>query len=72
MKFDSNFECGNLETVREKEPNVYDIIIRNDSNSAGHVHWFYFRVKTPQVFKTQMPIVKFNILNMTKRDSLFE
>lgn len=58
--------------MREKEPNVYELLIRNDSNSAGHVHWFYFRVKTPQIFKTQNSTVKFNIQNLTKRDSLFE
>ena len=66
MKFDSNFECGNLDTVREKEANIYDILIRNDSNGTGHVHWFYFRVKTPQGGGAaskimQMPNVKFNI-----------
>lgn len=58
--------------VREKEANVYDIIIRNDANSAGHIQWFYFRVRTPSFAKGQLPNVKFNILNLTKKESLFE
>jgi hypothetical protein len=72
LKFDSNFECGNLEQVREREANVYDIIIRNDSNAAGHIQWFYFRVRTPSISKSQLPSVKFYIMNLTKKDSLFE
>ena len=70
MKFDSNFEGGNLELVREREPACFDIIIRNDSNSCANVQWFYFRVRTMSGAKLQT--VKFNIANLTKKDSLFE
>lgn len=37
LKFDSCFEGGNLETVFEREPNVFDVYIRNDSNSHGNI-----------------------------------
>lgn len=70
MKFDSNFESGNLEMVRERETNNFDIIIRNDSNSNSNVQWFYFRVTTPEA--KLMGTVKFNIVNLTKKVSLFE
>jgi hypothetical protein len=64
-----------LELVREREFGVFDIIIRNDSNSASNIQWFYFRVKTPPTsgFSAQKtPNARFNIVNLTKRDSLFE
>ena len=44
--FDSKFESGNLDLViksSEKE-NYYNWFMRADSNSGGHLHWFYFSV----------------------------
>ena len=32
ISFDSDFECGNLEFVFEKELFTYDIFLRSDSN----------------------------------------
>ncbi|TNV73546.1 hypothetical protein FGO68_gene1277 [Halteria grandinella] len=74
LKFDSTFEGGNLEIVRERETGVFDIIIRNDSNSSSNIQWFFFRVKTPPQNSSKMPNanVRFNIVNLTKKDSLFE
>lgn len=34
--FDADFESGNLEMVREKEKNCFEIFIRNDSNVAAN------------------------------------
>jgi hypothetical protein len=70
LKFDSFFEGGNLQTVFEREPLVYDIYIRNDSNGQGNIQWFYFRVRTGT--KLPQTLVRFNIVNLTKKDSLFE
>lgn len=60
--------------VRERETGVFDIIIRNDSNSSSNIQWFFFRVKTPTQNSSKMPNanVRFNIVNLTKKDSLFE
>jgi hypothetical protein len=40
--------------------------MQNDINTRGHTQWFYFRVSN-----TQQQSYKFNILNFTKPDSLF-
>ena len=42
--FDSYFECGNLEAVHEKSSNEFDLILKNDSNTSRHTHWFMFKV----------------------------
>jgi cytosolic carboxypeptidase protein 2/3 len=41
--------------------------MQNDINSTGYTQWFYFRVMNTFSGDT----VKFNILNYTKPDSLF-
>ncbi|CDW80274.1 zinc carboxypeptidase family protein [Stylonychia lemnae] len=53
LQFDADFESGNLDLVREKEKNSFEIFIRNDSNSASNNQWFYFRVKVPGFMKNQ-------------------
>lgn len=41
--------------------------MQNDINSKGHTQWFFFRVQnTRKDFS-----VKFNILNYSKADSMF-
>jgi hypothetical protein len=35
--FDGNFECANIEQVRLREPGVYDIWMRNDTNGSGEL-----------------------------------
>lgn len=56
--------------VREREANNFDIIIRNDSNGASNVQWFYFRVTTPE--SKLLGTARLNIVNLTKSVSLFE
>ena len=41
--------------------------MQNDINSKGHTQWFYFRVQNTK----QGHSVKFNILNYSKGDSMF-
>jgi len=65
-KFDSCFEGGNLDIALKVKENEYDLYMRTDSNTRGHHQWFYFSVTS----KTATTI-KFNILNFTKRDSLY-
>jgi hypothetical protein len=65
--FDSNFESGNLDLVVKLQENEYDLYMRTDSNTRGHNQWYNFTVRN-KIRKS----VKFNILNFTKKKSLYE
>ena len=41
--------------------------MQNDINTKGHTQWFYFRVKNTRAKHS----VRFNILNYSKSDSMF-
>ena len=64
--FDSCFESGNLDMAVKLSEKEYDLYMRSDSNTKGHHQWFYFSVeaKTPGT-------VRFNIVNFTKKNSLY-
>ena len=64
FEFNSCFESGNLDLVKKEGQNEYNLYIRTDSNTKGDHLWFYFSVKN------KLPeIAKFNIKNLTKRDT---
>jgi predicted MPP superfamily phosphohydrolase len=65
--FDSKFECGNLDHVEMINKNEYDLYMRLDTNTDGHMHWFYFSVSGLQGRR----LVKFNIVNFTRNSNLF-
>jgi len=65
--FDSNFESGNLDMVVQVGPREFDLFMRVDSNTRGHHQWFFFKVKN----QSNLGPVKFNILNFTKKSSLY-
>ncbi|CAG9328864.1 unnamed protein product [Blepharisma stoltei] len=65
--FSSCFESGNLDKVVKVKENEYDLYIRTDSNSYGHNWWYYFKVEN----KWNDREVKFNIVNFSKRSSLY-
>jgi len=45
LKFDSNFESGNLDMViKHQTTHDYDLFIRTDTNSQWKQNWFYFRI----------------------------
>ncbi|CAD8173931.1 unnamed protein product [Paramecium pentaurelia] len=67
LKFDSNFESGNLFTSYKVGPNEYDLMMQNDTNSKGNTQWFYFSVENT----LKNCVVTFNIINFIKCDSLF-
>jgi hypothetical protein len=69
LKFDSNFEGGNLDMVYSPGPNVYDLYMRVDTNTQGNHQWFYFSVDYGSQYYGKT--VKFNIMNFTKGDSLY-
>lgn len=68
LQFESAFESGNLDRVVMVGPNEYDLYMRADTNVRGHHQWFYFKTTS----RKKMGTVKFNILNFTKRRSLYE
>lgn len=61
FRFDSDFESGNLDMVVKTRPDCYDLWLRVDTNSRGHMQWFYFVVKN----KLPGRKVKFTIVNFT-------
>ncbi|KAL4504058.1 hypothetical protein ABPG72_022688 [Tetrahymena utriculariae] len=65
--FDSYFESGNLDCVVQVAQNEYDLFMRVDSNTKGHLQWYYFKVKGAQTSQR----VKFNICNFSKNKSLY-
>lgn len=67
LVFDSKFECGNLDKVVKVSDNTYDLYMRVDSNTKGHHQWFYFSVSNI----THVRKVRFNIVNFTKKESLY-
>ena len=67
LHFDSSFESGNLDMAVQVGSHEYDLYMRVDSNTRGHHQWFYFKVNNHR--KTQT--VKFNIVNFTKKNSLY-
>ncbi|GMF14986.1 unnamed protein product [Phytophthora lilii] len=74
LTFDSNFESGNLERAIRIGESEYDLILRHDFNSSGHMQWFYFAVSNIQAPSTSPrggQKYRFNIVNLCKPNSLF-
>ncbi|KAI8617495.1 hypothetical protein BC830DRAFT_1113250 [Chytriomyces sp. MP71] len=69
LKFESRFECGNLQLAIKVQETEYDLILQSDigSKPGRHNQWFFFSVTnmTPSVS------YKFNIINMSKGSSQF-
>lgn len=69
LEFDSDFESGNLDMAIKTFPQQsYDLYLRPDTNTVGYFQWFYFRVKN----KKKGSKTRFNIVNLTRRNSLYE
>ncbi|RLN95798.1 hypothetical protein BBJ28_00012088 [Nothophytophthora sp. Chile5] len=77
LTFDSCFESGNLERAIQIGEYEYDLILRRDFNSSGHMQWFYFAVSNIQPAKESISSPqrgqkwRFNIVNLCKPSSLF-
>jgi len=72
LRFDSSFESGNLDAVYKVMPWEYDLYMRVDTNTRGHLQWFYFSVSYDSCqghFKDRQ--LTFNINNFTKSTSLY-
>lgn len=68
LKFDSDFEGGNLDLAIYVNPAEYDLVMRVDSNTKGHTAWFYFKVSNA----AQNQKIKFNIINYSKKYLLYK
>lgn len=66
LKFESRFESGNLAVAIKVSETEYDLLMQNDINTKGHTQWFYFKCAV-----NSKKTVKFNLLNFTKTDSLY-
>lgn len=67
IKFDSDFEGGNLDFVVQSGINEYDLFVRNDSNTRGHTQWYYFSVESSSNQRFAM-----TILNMHQLKNLYQ
>ena len=67
LLFESRFESGNLYLATKVSDQEYDCLMQNDINTQGHTQWFYFKVTNTH---SGLP-VKFNIMNYSKADSMF-
>lgn len=70
LTFDSCFESGNLERAVQIGDCEYDLFLRRDFDTHGHMQWFYFGVSNIRASATTAKY-RFNIVNLCKPDSLF-
>ncbi|XP_030628006.1 cytosolic carboxypeptidase 1 [Chanos chanos] len=67
LKFNSQFESGNLRKAIQVRKNEYDLILNSDINSNHYHQWFYFEVSNMSVGQPY----RFNIINCEKSNSQF-
>ncbi|XP_019722667.1 cytosolic carboxypeptidase 1 isoform X1 [Hippocampus comes] len=67
LRFNSQFESGNLRKAIQIRKYEYDLILNSDINSNHHHQWFYFEVSGMRVGTTY----RFNIINCEKSNSQF-
>ena len=65
--FESRFESGNLRRATQIGPFEYELLVRTDVNTSGHMQWFYFSISNLTMGTT----IQLNIVNMYKPNSLF-
>ncbi|XP_041479529.1 uncharacterized protein LOC121427202 isoform X10 [Lytechinus variegatus] len=67
LVFESRFESGNLRQARRIGQFEYDLVLKTDLYTSRHTQWYYFRVQKMRPGVTY----KFNIINLLKKDSLY-
>ncbi|KAK7933804.1 hypothetical protein WMY93_004700 [Mugilogobius chulae] len=67
LKFNSQFESGNLRKAVQVRKFEYDLVLNSDINSNHYHQWFYFEVSGMRVGATY----RFNIINCEKSNSQF-
>jgi hypothetical protein len=66
LQFESRFEGGNLHAAYQVTSSEYVLYVRPDTNTTGHIQWFYF-----QVIPDRPRSVVFHLVNITKPHSLY-
>lgn len=72
IKFDSRFEGGNLAFALRESSKEYRLVLQNDINTKGFTQWFYFKVSQGGDSSEKRQRIKFNIVNLSKMNSLFK
>lgn len=67
LKFNSQFESGNLRKAVQIRKFEYDLVLNSDINSNHYHQWFYFEVSGMKVGTSY----RFNIINCEKSNSQF-
>ncbi|KAM9810611.1 cytosolic carboxypeptidase 1 [Neosynchiropus ocellatus] len=67
LKFNSQFESGNLRKAIQVRKHEYDLVLNSDINSNHYHQWFYFEVSGMRVGTSY----RFNIINCEKSNSQF-
>ena len=67
LQFDSFFQGGNLDAVMKVGERQFDCFMRVDSNTAGHLQWFNFKVRGWR----KLLKYRINICNFQKDKCLF-
>ncbi|XP_041643135.1 cytosolic carboxypeptidase 1 isoform X2 [Cheilinus undulatus] len=67
LKFNSQFESGNLRKAIQVRKYEYDLVLNSDINSNHYHQWFYFEVSGMRVGT----MYRFNIINCEKSNSQF-
>uniref|UniRef100_UPI0037E78E2E cytosolic carboxypeptidase 1 isoform X2 n=1 Tax=Semicossyphus pulcher TaxID=241346 RepID=UPI0037E78E2E len=67
LKFNSQFESGNLRKAIQVRKYEYDLVLNSDINSNHYHQWFYFEVSGMRVGATY----RFNLINCEKSNSQF-
>lgn len=44
LRFDSNFESGNLNSAFQISHDIYHLVMEYDKNASGSCQWFYFKI----------------------------
>ena len=65
--FDSFFESGNLDCAFRVDEREYDLFLRVDSNTKGHIQWYFIKMKNLE----KLQKYKINICNFQKCHSLY-
>lgn len=62
LRFDQNFEGGNLDSAYLHNPHEYNLLLKVDSNTKGNTYWFYYGIQNFRVGQRYT----FNIYNFTR------
>lgn len=69
VQFEGRFESGNLDYVVRVKSNEFDLFMRIDSNTNGHIMWYYFKV-TNSLNKQRT--IRLNICNLRRSKTFYD